>query len=353
MKIEISEDTQRVIITEEYLDDLNLGTHSLIGYTALFTALTDGRIPYHVNDSTGLADSGLTWDQVNGRLGIGVASPVTGLDVNSSIRARGLDSLAYTNSNGDATSLQTSALFGNSTPFSGDSAGGVINGAIFNPVASTTNTTTATTVRGFWVQPVITSSAATARLTLVGGQVVVLRGSANDLSHSTNTNLRGVLIQSGHDTDLPDSAVTNTAYGITASIINSSGTINNAYGFVTTASIGNASGPANPVISNYYGINLTVPTFANGGTITNNWGVYSADATAKNYFAGIVGMGTTSPNANSVLDLSSTTKAFLPPRMTTAQKAAIASPTAGMIVYDTTLNKLCVYTTAWETITSV
>ena len=65
-----------------------------------------------------------------------------------------------------------------------------------------------------------------------------------------------------------------------------------------------------------------------------------------------VGVGTTSPNANAILDVSSTTKAFMPPRMTTTQKNAISSPTAGMVVYDTDLNKLCVYTTAWETITS-
>jgi hypothetical protein len=39
-------------------------------------------------------------------------------------------------------------------------------------------------------------------------------------------------------------------------------------------------------------------------------------------------------------------------RVTTAQKIAIVSPTKGTIVYDTTLNKLCVFTTAWETITS-
>lgn len=58
------------------------------------------------------------------------------------------------------------------------------------------------------------------------------------------------------------------------------------------------------------------------------------------------------PDANKLLDLKSTTKAFAPPRMTTTQKTAIASPTAGMVVYDTTLNKLCVYTTTWETITS-
>ena len=53
------------------------------------------------------------------------------------------------------------------------------------------------------------------------------------------------------------------------------------------------------------------------------------------------------------IPLSSTTKAFMPPRMTTTQKNAIASPTAGMVVFDSSLAKLCVYTTAWETITSV
>jgi hypothetical protein len=69
--------------------------------------------------------------------------------------------------------------------------------------------------------------------------------------------------------------------------------------------------------------------------------------------AGAVGIGTTSPNANSILDLTSTTKAFMPPRMTTTQKNAISTPTAGMVVYDSTLNKLAVYTgSAWEAVTS-
>jgi hypothetical protein len=62
---------------------------------------------------------------------------------------------------------------------------------------------------------------------------------------------------------------------------------------------------------------------------------------------------TTSSVASALLQLSSTTKGFLPPRMTTTQKNAISSPAAGLVVYDTTLNKICVYTTAWETITSV
>jgi hypothetical protein len=66
-----------------------------------------------------------------------------------------------------------------------------------------------------------------------------------------------------------------------------------------------------------------------------------------------VGIGTTSPNASALLDVSSTTKGFLPPRLTTTQKNAISSPAAGLVVYDTTLGKLCVYTTAWETVTSL
>jgi len=50
-------------------------------------------------------------------------------------------------------------------------------------------------------------------------------------------------------------------------------------------------------------------------------------------FAQGVGVGTSTPNISSVLELSSTTKGFLPPRMTYAQRIAIPSPTAGLIMY--------------------
>ena len=65
-------------------------------------------------------------------------------------------------------------------------------------------------------------------------------------------------------------------------------------------------------------------------------------------------IGGTGINASSQLEVRSTTKGFLPPRMTTTQKNAIATPAAGLVVYDTTLGKLCVRgAAAWETITSV
>jgi hypothetical protein len=60
-----------------------------------------------------------------------------------------------------------------------------------------------------------------------------------------------------------------------------------------------------------------------------------------------------SDSSVAALSVESTTQGFRPPRMTTTQKNAIATPSAGLVVYDTTLNKLCVYTTAWETITSI
>jgi hypothetical protein len=70
--------------------------------------------------------------------------------------------------------------------------------------------------------------------------------------------------------------------------------------------------------------------------------------------AGNVGIGTTTPNASALLDVQSTTQGVRMPNMTTTQKNAIASPAAGLMVFDTTLSKLAVYTgAAWETITSI
>lgn len=40
-------------------------------------------------------------------------------------------------------------------------------------------------------------------------------------------------------------------------------------------------------------------------------------------------------------------------KMTTAERNAIASPQAGLMIYNTDTNKLNVYTTGWEQITSV
>lgn len=52
--------------------------------------------------------------------------------------------------------------------------------------------------------------------------------------------------------------------------------------------------------------------------------------------AGQLGLGTTAPAGSAMLDMNSNNKGFLPPRMSAAQRAAIAGPVQGLVVYQTT-----------------
>jgi len=92
--------------------------------------------------------------------------------------------------------------------------------------------------------------------------------------------------------------------------------------------------------------------------IANNQAFRNGTSGGSNYFdmgniivrngdttqGGSISIGTGSAAvASAMLELSSTTKGFLCPRMTTTQKNAIATPAAGLVVYDSTTNKLCCY----------
>lgn len=64
-----------------------------------------------------------------------------------------------------------------------------------------------------------------------------------------------------------------------------------------------------------------------------------------------MGIGDTAgytPNAHAILDVQSTTRAFIPPRMTQAQRDAIPSPVEGMTIYNLDTHGLNTYTdTGW------
>lgn len=61
-----------------------------------------------------------------------------------------------------------------------------------------------------------------------------------------------------------------------------------------------------------------------------------------------VGIGTNTPNSSAKLDVVSTSKGVLVPRMSNTQMLAISSPTAGLQVYNTTKNSLYTYSgTSW------
>ncbi len=56
-----------------------------------------------------------------------------------------------------------------------------------------------------------------------------------------------------------------------------------------------------------------------------------------------IGIGTTNPNTSAALDVTSTTKGFLPPRMTNLQIVSIASPAEGLFAYCTDCSTKGIY----------
>jgi uncharacterized protein (TIGR02145 family) len=67
-----------------------------------------------------------------------------------------------------------------------------------------------------------------------------------------------------------------------------------------------------------------------------------------------VGIGTSTPQASAQLDVSSTTKGLLPPRMTSVQRDAIPSPVAGLQIWCIDCKQLQVYDgSVWRTASDV
>jgi len=65
--------------------------------------------------------------------------------------------------------------------------------------------------------------------------------------------------------------------------------------------------------------------------------------TISSFSQGSVGVGTTSPNTSAQLDISSTNKGLLIPRLTSTQRKAISNPASGLLVFDTDKQSLYMY----------
>jgi hypothetical protein len=139
---------------------------------------------------------------------------------------------------------------------------------------------------------------------------------------------------------IQDTTFTLTSYThfrAVQSTIGDDSTITNQSGFSVSSTLIGAT--------NNYGFRGQIPLGA------NRWNLYM-DGTASNYLAGKLLIGSTTDVASASVAITSTIQGFLPPRMTTTQKNAISSPATGLVVFDTTLGKLCVFATTWQTISS-
>jgi hypothetical protein len=133
----------------------------------------------------------------------------------------------------------------------------------------------------------------------------------------------------------------NTANGLKSLYSNTTGTGNTATGYSaldnnTTGSNNTAIGYEADVESN----NLTnataigyQATVAASNTIQLGNTSVTNVKTSGTITAGGLGLGVNSPNTSAILEVSSTTQGFLPPRMTYAQRNLISNPANGLMVF--------------------
>jgi hypothetical protein len=281
------------------------------------------------------------WDNTNSRLGIGTATPTFGLDVNGTARVQGDVQM------GLLGAAQTNFRFNAGTTGGQGYASIYGSGAtgIYFGLGSSTNGLSGTGLsicraylneygnNAYGFVGLDNTIAMTFRFGAFGSSVEAMRltNTSVILRPTTGNVLIGTTTDAGFRLDVNGTArvtgagSTGTTFGLT--VRNSSGTLG-----------------------------LTV---RDDGTVYNRFmnttqlsqdGAGNAGYIQGNFCIGAVAYA----GASAVLDVRSTTRGFLPPRMTTTEKNAIASPASGLVVYDTTLGKLCVRgASAWETITSV
>lgn len=165
-----------------------------------------------------------------------------------------------------------------STPevIASDANARVVSGGVFEPVFVASGSTSANYLYG-----------------LIGNAMI---GSASNTSGFAS--LYGANFGAGTGPSVPSSTVISSIIGVRSQPFVNSGTISAVRSYWASPAFGSTSGPANLTIPSYYGLELGAPGMANGATITNNYGISQEDSGAKNYFAGNVGIGTTTPAYN-------------------------------------------------------
>lgn len=283
--------------------DLVVGGGLTIGTTAI-TSGTIGRILFEGTGNVLQESANLFWDNTNGRLGIGTSSPSTSLNV-----IGGAEEIA---------TEQMLAKFSTSTTGKELAIGLVNLSGKYWKIRSLSD--------GSFDLRNITDSRTTFSSTSTGNISIFGNTFFNNNSNSiTNTGgINGLWLQKA-------GSYTTSNYSICS---DSTATFINAVG----GGIFFRNSNSTQALLTSTG-NLLIGTTTDAG--------YKLDVNGTTRIQSKLSVGI--PSATSaVMEVTSTTQGFLPPRMTTTQRNAIASPASGLIVYDTTDNKHYGYNgTAW------
>ena len=131
---------------------------------------------------------------------------------------------------------------------------------------------------------------------------------------------------------------------------------------ITVRNLGGTGGATYTMIDDASGANWKFKATLNGGfKIRDHASLMDVITIEPNSFANAIyikttdnmGIGTATPDNSALVEMSSTSKGFLPPRMTQAEIQDISNPANGLIVYCTTFEKYYAFTSgenAWKEI---
>ncbi len=264
-----------------------------------------------------------------GNVGIGSTAPLAIIDAKGNIPAAGN---AY-NFTSTSTGLSTTE-------------NGLASTLTYSPTSAPVGTST---ING--LSSVVTSTSANAN------SFSVLQGLSNSVSYSNATGTLGFAKGTFTSAKNQAAGTITSAYGLQSQAINNStGTITNGYAG-NFGVLNNSAG----TITNAYGLYVFSPTNAGtlgftyglyvmsqtAGTQTHTpYGIYQAGGSDLNYFAGKIGVGSTSPTVS--LDMSKETDALALPAGTTGQEPVGPN---GMIRYNSTTPGIEAYVNnAWTSL---
>lgn len=350
-----------------------ISTGITIGTTAI-TSGTVGRVLFQGSGNVVQQSSSLFWDSTNNRLGIGTSTPSFTLDI-----------LGNVSSSNVGFKLRNSASNGY-TEILCFNDGGTLADRMFMGVGGTT-TGDAFQNRGYFLASNNLEGINFTATKPTTGDIRFFTGGVNErlrifgngnIGINTTTDAGFKLDVNGTARVSGNTKIGNTVYndansqliiGIDGNATRGAIANSGSYQDFIFVSTGIGSSDINSWSfgqrrDTYFG--NTIGSFQIVGSYTNNSGAGSMVgggfrvplicnpngdiiiSGASNSINGNVSVGSSTITASALLSVTSTTKGFLPPRMTTTQKNAIASPATGLMVYDTTLNLISVYNgTIW------
>lgn len=272
-------------------------SYGVMGAPASTAASTGGTMNMYAGyfaPSSTLSNPGVTDTATNRTYGIYTSTTLT-LASDCAASCTSVQYGAYID-NGTSSTNGTSTKYG---MFINNQTGADTNYHLY--VNATSTATSGVNQNGGYFNYVVNPGSATSATTYYDNVISTITTSANAIDH-TNSVVRGGVFVPTH----AGSGTLGNANGVSAALYNtSSGTITTAQGY--NSSLSQNSG----TITNYYGNYASVNS--NAGTITNTYGyyvgdvttgtqtnqaygLYVSDASARNYFAGNVGIGTSTPS---------------------------------------------------------